>query len=54
MRFEDYSLEELLASLEAELAKGLNEIRHAQNDLVRAENRYSFVLALIHYMKNRI
>lgn len=54
MRFEDYSLEELLISLEGELAKGLNEIRHAQQDLDKAENRYGFVLALIHYIKKRI
>jgi hypothetical protein len=54
MKFEDYSIEELLQSLEGELAKGLNELRHAQQDLDKAENRYGFVLALIHYIKTKV
>ena len=51
MRFEDYNIGELLQSLEAELAKGLSEIRHAKGDLDKAESRYVFALALIHYLK---
>ena len=54
MRFEDYELIDLLMSLEAELAKGLNEIRHAQGDLEKAESRYVFALALIHYLKRKV
>jgi len=54
MNFEEHSLAELLTSLEAELAKGLNELRHAQGDLDKAEGRYIFALALIHYLKKRI
>jgi hypothetical protein len=53
MKFEEYSLTDLLQSLEAELAKGLSEIRHAQVDLDKAENRYVFALALIHYLKKK-
>jgi hypothetical protein len=53
MKFEEYSLTDLLQSLEAELAKGLSEIRHAQGDLDKAENRYVFALALIHYLKKK-
>jgi hypothetical protein len=44
---------ELLVGLEGELAKGLSEIRHAQTDLEKAENRYKFSLAMIHYLKDR-
>jgi hypothetical protein len=53
MLFENHSLLELLGGLEAELAKGLSEIRHAQTDLEKAENRYKFSLAMIHYLKER-
>jgi len=54
MKFEDHTKAELLQSLEAELAKGLNELRHAQGDLDKAEGRYIFALALIHYLKREI
>jgi len=54
MKFEDYNVADLLLSLEAELAKGLNEIRHAQGDLEKAESRYVFALALIHYLKRKV
>jgi hypothetical protein len=51
MNFEEHTVRDLIISLEAELAKGLSEIRHAQADLDKADNRYKFVLALIHYIK---
>jgi len=51
MRFEDHDLSDLLSSLEAETAKQLNEIRYAQDDLIKIENRCKFNLALIHYLK---
>jgi hypothetical protein len=55
MIFDEHSLEELLRSLEAEIAKGSNEIAHAQQDLEKVQNRQKFILALIHYLKhNRI
>ena len=54
MNFNDHSMEELITSLEAELAKSLSEIRHAQIDLDKAENRQKFILALLHHIKQRI
>lgn len=51
MRFEDHNINDLLASLEAEVAKQLNEIRFAQEDLIKVENRCRFNLALIHHLK---
>lgn len=53
MDFNSKSIEDLILSLEGEMAKGLNEIRHAQADLEKAENRHKFVLALTHYIKEK-
>jgi len=53
MRFEDYTVEELILSLEGEVAKTISEMRHAQADLDRAENRQKFILALLHHIKQR-
>ena len=51
MNFSDHSIEELLISLEAEIAKTISEVQHAQQDLEKAQNRQKFILALIHYLK---
>ena len=53
MDFNTISKRDLLDSLIAETAKGLNEIRHAQDDLDKAENRLKFVLAVLHNLKTR-
>jgi hypothetical protein len=53
MNFNDLKIEEILQGLEAETAKSLNEIRHAQDDLEKAENRQKFTLAVIHHLKQR-
>jgi hypothetical protein len=53
MIFDEYSLFDLLRSLEGEVAKASAEITHAQNDLDKAMNRQKFILALIHYLKQR-
>ena len=53
MIFDDYSLPDLVASLEGEVAKCISEIRHAQADLDKAENRQKFILALLHHIKHR-
>jgi len=53
MRFDDHSTEELVLSLEAEVAKSIAEIRHAEQDLERASNRQRFILALLHHIKQR-
>lgn len=52
--FDNHSASEVLASLEEELAKGLNEIRHARGDLEQAQRRYMFALAGIHNLKTRL
>jgi len=53
MNFNDLSSDELIASLTAETAKALNEIRHAESDLDKADSRLKFVLALLHNLKQR-
>lgn len=53
MIFDDKTDMEILLSLEAEVAKSLNEIRCAQRDLAQAETRLRFALTTVHYMKQR-
>jgi hypothetical protein len=53
MDFNEVSIKDLLLSLEAELAKSLNEVRHAQDDLDKANSRLRFAVALLHNIKNR-
>lgn len=52
--FDNHTAGEVLASLEEELAKGLNEIRHARADLEQAHRRYMFAIAGIHNLKTRL
>jgi len=54
MLFDEHSVEDLLKSLEGEVAKASSEITHAQQDLEKAQNRQKFILALIHHLKTRI
>ena len=53
MDFNNLSYEGILDTLVAESAKALNEVRHAQEDLDKAESRLRFVLAAIHNLKQR-
>ena len=53
MDFNQIPTKDLLKSIEAELAKSLNEVRHAQDDLDKADNRLKFSLAVLHNLKNR-
>jgi hypothetical protein len=53
MDFNNHTTEALLVSLEAELAKSLSEIKHAQDDLDKANSRLRFSVALLHNIKNR-
>jgi len=53
MDFNTIAFKDLLASLETEVAKALNELRHAQEDLDKAESRLKFTLAVIHNLKDR-
>lgn len=45
--------EELLESLLAEAAKAKNELRCAQSDIDKANNRLSFILVLINTLLER-
>lgn len=44
---------QIIQTLEGEVAKALNEVRHAEDDLDKAESRLKFTLALIHNLKQR-
>lgn len=53
MEIRDHSNKDLLASLEAETAKSLAELRSAQGDLDKINSRLRFILAVIHILKDR-
>lgn len=53
MNFEEHSSSDLLKSAEGEIAKALSEIRHAQDDIEKADNRLRFALAIVHSMKDK-
>lgn len=53
MDLKDYTDDELLRSLEAEIAKGLNELKCAQGDLDKASARLKFALAVLHTIKDK-
>ncbi len=48
-----YSTEDLIKSLEAETAKSLNETKTCLGDLEKIKARLSFILAIIHTLKDR-
>ena len=45
--------QEILKSIEPEVAKAQNEIRCAHGDLTKAQNRLAFTLSAIHDLKDR-
>jgi hypothetical protein len=53
MDFNDVPRTAMMESLIAEVAKAMNEIRHAQDDLDKADSRLRFIIAAIHNLKNR-
>jgi hypothetical protein len=53
MDLERYTEDELLKSLEAEIAKSLGEIKCAQGDLEKANSRLRFSLAVLHTFKDK-
>ena len=53
MKLEDYNDSELLSSLEAEVAKALNELRCLQGDADKVSARLKFSLAVLHTIKDR-
>lgn len=48
------STSDIIKTLEQELAKSQNELRCAQADVQKAQNRLSFVMTAIHDLKSRI
>jgi hypothetical protein len=53
MDLRDHSNEDLIKSLEAEIAKSLAEIKHAQGDLDKINSRLRFTLAVLHIIKDK-
>jgi hypothetical protein len=53
MNFNDLGHSDVIDSLIAETAKAINETRHAQDDLQKADSRLRFVLAALHNLKMR-
>lgn len=53
INLEDYNSEDLLESLEAEVAKSLKELKCAQADLDKINGRLRFSLAVIHILKGK-
>ena len=53
VNLEDYGRDELLESLEAEVAKSLGELKCAQGDLDKINGRLRFSLAVIHMLKDK-
>ena len=53
MIYDDKTDDEILRSLEAEVAKALSELRCAKKDLEQAEVRLRFALSTVHYLKQR-
>lgn len=53
MDLRDYSNEDLIRSLEAEIAKSLSELKSAQGDLDKINGRLRFALAVLHIIKDR-
>jgi len=53
VNLEDYKRDELLESLEAEVAKSLGELKCALGDLDKINGRLRFALAVIHILKDK-
>jgi len=53
MDLERFTDEELVQSIEAEIAKALNELRCLQGDADKVNGRLRFALAAVHAIKDR-
>ena len=53
MDLNDHSKEDLIKSIEAELAKALNELRCLQGDADKINGRIRFALAALHIVKDK-
>jgi hypothetical protein len=50
----DHSIQEVLTSMEMEIAKAQNEIKCARADVEKASNRLAFITSAIHNLKERV
>lgn len=50
----DHTTQEILKSMEMEIAKAQNEVRCARKDVEKASNRLAFVSSAIHNLKERL
>jgi hypothetical protein len=53
MDFNDLNSDQVLQTVVAEVAKAVNEVRHAQDDLDKADSRLRFILAAVHNLRLR-
>lgn len=53
MDLKDYSNEQLIVSIEAEIAKSTNELRCLQGDAEKIASRLRFALLALHIIKDR-
>ncbi len=53
MDFNELSGDQVLQTVVAEVAKAVNEVRHAQDDLEKADSRLRFILAAVHNLRLR-
>jgi len=49
----NHSIQEILKSMEMEIAKSQNEIRCAEADISKAQKRIAFCLSALHNLKHR-
>jgi hypothetical protein len=54
MIFDKLSEHDILKSLEAEVAKGISELRCLRKDAEQLDARLRFALSAIHYLKNQV
>jgi hypothetical protein len=51
--WENHTLEEILQTLEMELAKSKSEMLCAETDLRKTKGRMAFIMTAIHYLKTK-
>jgi septal ring factor EnvC (AmiA/AmiB activator) len=51
--WKEKTIPEIIKSMEMEIAKAKNELRCAEKDMSKAQNRIAFTLSAIHNLKDR-
>jgi len=54
MFFEKLTQDEIIRSLEAEVAKSLSELKCLRKDAEQIDARLRFILSAVHYLKNQV